>query len=243
MLSSRAIVLSRENFGEADRYLQLFTRDWGLISALAKSARKSKRRYIGGMDLFCHNEIVLRGDPREKPYLVELTVLNAFTGIRDDIDRAMTAGKVAQWVRKLANTATPMPGVYSLLGQTLALLEKESDPERLLLLQLLFQLKFLQQLGLKPRIDACARCSETRQSPGGVFDLDAGGLLCQNCLGERTVAHTMHLDATECQMLDQGDRFKLTLWDGFQFPVRPTRNLLRLTAQFASFHTQTQLPV
>src|SRR4051812_43992050 len=127
MFKSRAIVLSRENFGEADRYLQLFTRDWGVISVLAKSARKSKRRYVGGMDLFCHIEIVLRGEPRAHPYLVELSVLNAFTGLRDDYDRMMTAGKVVQWVRKLSNTAVTMPGVYSLLGQTLALMEKETD--------------------------------------------------------------------------------------------------------------------
>lgn len=243
MLSSRAIVLSRENFGEADRYLQLFTRDWGLISVLAKSARKSKRRYIGGMDLFCHNEIVLRGDPRERPYLVELTVLNAFTGIREDMDRVMTAGKAAQWVRKLANTAVPMPGVYSLLGQTLALLEKEKDPERILLLQLVFQLKLLDQLGLKPRMDSCTRCSEPRVTPGGVFDLDAGGLLCENCLGQRSVAHSMQLGSAECMMLDQGDRLKLTQWENFVFPPPPTRNLLRLTTQFASFHTQTHLPL
>ncbi len=242
MLKTRAIVLSRENFGEADRYLQLFTRDWGLISCLAKSARKSKRRYVGGMDIFCHNEILLRGDPRERPYLVELTVLNAFTGLRDDIDRVMTAGKVVQWVHKLSNTAVAMPGVYSLLGQTLALLEKETQPERLMLLQLIFQLKLLDQIGIKPRMDACARCSQRRELPGGIFDLDAGGLLCQKCLGDRVAAHAMVLNPMECTLLDQGDRLKLTAWDQFQFPPEPTRNLLRLTTQFASFHTHTSLP-
>jgi DNA repair protein RecO (recombination protein O) len=240
MLKSRAIVLSRENFGEADRYIQLFTRDWGMITVLAKSARKSKRRYVGGMDLFCHNEIVLRGDPRGNPYLVELTVLNAFTGLRDDLDRMMTAGKVVQWVRRLSNTAVTMPGVYSLLGQTLALMEKTA-PERLPLLRLIFQIKLLDQIGIKPRMDACARCSETVGS-SGVFDLDAGGLLCQGCVGERTVAHGMFLGENESALLADGDRLKLTLWNQFQFPEQPTRNLLRLTTQFASFHTNTNLP-
>ncbi len=241
MLKSRAIVLSRENFGEADRYIQLFSRDWGLISVLAKSARKSKRRYVGGMDLFCHNEIVLRGDPRGKPYLVELTVLNSFTGLREDLDRLVVAGKAAQWVRRLSNTAVAMPGVYSLLGQTLALIEK-TETERLPLLQLIFQIKFLDQIGLKPRMDACAKCSEALDNAAGVFDIDAGGLLCRPCLGERTVAHSMRLGEAEQALLAQGERLKLTLWDQFQFPTDSTRNLLRLTTQFASFHTQTQLP-
>jgi DNA repair protein RecO (recombination protein O) len=240
MLKSRAIVLSRENFGEADRYIQFFSRDWGMITALAKSARKSKRRYVGGMDLFCHNEIVLRGDPRGTPYLVELTVLNAFTGLRDDLDRAMTAGKVVQWVRRLSNTAVAMPSVYSLLGQTLALMEK-TEPARLPLLRLIFQIKLLDLIGIKPRMDACARCSEP-VGTSGVFDFDAGGLLCTACVGERSIANAMMLGETEAALLAQGDRLKLTMWDQFQFPVDPTRNLLRLTTQFASFHTNTQLP-
>ena len=51
MPSSKGIVLSHEDFGEADRYIQFFTKDWGMITVLARSARKSKRRYVGGLDL------------------------------------------------------------------------------------------------------------------------------------------------------------------------------------------------
>ena len=39
------------------------------------------------------------------------------------------------------DATTPMPDIYSLLGQTLALIEKESTPERLHLLGLLYKLK------------------------------------------------------------------------------------------------------
>src|SRR5688500_8361482 len=96
--STRAIVLGRENFGEADRYIEFFTKEWGLIKVVAKSARKSKRRYVGGMDLFCHDEIFIKGDPKGCPYLNELTVLNTFTGIRDNLERVTLAGVVSGWV-------------------------------------------------------------------------------------------------------------------------------------------------
>ena len=100
--SSKGIVISIENFGESDRYVQFFTKDWGMISVLAKSARKSKRRYVGGLDLFCHDEIFLRGDPKDKPYLNELTVLNSFPKLREQLDKVLLAGKMAQWIKKLA---------------------------------------------------------------------------------------------------------------------------------------------
>src|SRR5580658_6934041 len=92
--SSRAIVLSRESFGESDCYVQFYTKNWGLISTLAKAAKKSKRRYVGGLDLFCHDEIFLRGDPKDRPYLLELTVLNSFPLLRDDLEKMLAAGKI-----------------------------------------------------------------------------------------------------------------------------------------------------
>ncbi len=169
-LHSKAIVLSTEDFGEADRYVQLLTRNWGVITVLAKSARKSKRRYVGGLDLFCHNEIYIKGDLKERPYLQELSVLNSFQGIRDNLERVLVAGKCVQWIKKLANISSPMPQVYSLLGQVLSLIEKESSSERLELLHLVFKIKLLSQLGLKPRMDSCIKCGSLEDRHGS-FDI------------------------------------------------------------------------
>ncbi len=84
----------------------------------ARQGRQEEQTKVrGGLDIFCHDEIFLRGDPKERPYLVELSVLNSFTGLRDDLEKMLTAGKAIQWVKKLADAATPMPGIYSLLGQ------------------------------------------------------------------------------------------------------------------------------
>jgi len=242
MLSSRAIVLNRENFGESDRYVQFFSKDWGMITVLAKAARKSKRRYVGGLDLFCHDEIFVRGVPKERPYLVELTVLNSFTGIRDHLEKVLAAGKAVQWVKKLADAGTPMPQVYSLLGQTLAVIENESDPERLDLLTLIFKLKLLSALGLKPRIESCAHCGLTDE--GLVFlDIGAGGILCEKCAhaglsGQLRLA----LPNDERVFLLLADRFRLTAWEQLQFPGNKTQTLSRLMTQFASYHTHMQLP-
>ena len=67
-----------------------------------------------------------------------------------------------------------------MLGQTLALIEKESTPERLHLLGLLFKLKLLDHLGLKPRVEACVRCGDGHETEV-VFDVEAGGILCRTC--------------------------------------------------------------
>lgn len=240
-LSSRAIVLSRENFGEADQYIQLLTQNWGVITVLAKSARKSKRRYVGGLDIFCHNEVFLRGDPKERPYLIELAVLNSFPGMRDNFEKMMVGGKVVQWVRRLADVATPMPAVYSLLGQTLALIEKETRLDRLELLTLLFKLKLLSTLGLKPRLDACVRCGE--EVVEILFDIPAGGAVCRRCGPREHSALGEPLSNEERNFLVAGDQLRLTHWDNFDFALDKSMALSRMLTQFASYHTHQRLPV
>ena len=164
MWSTKAIVLSRQVFYEADCYIQFLTQGWGVITCLAKSARKSLRRYVGGLDLFCHDEIFIKGDPHDKPYLVELTVLNSFQRLRGNLDKLAAAGTANRWILKLANTAIPIPQIYSLLGQFLALLENEELPIRIQCLTLLFRLKLLSALGIKPITEQCTVCG-TKEDP------------------------------------------------------------------------------
>ena len=244
MDSTRAIVLSRDLYSEADLYIQFLTRDWGVLTLLAKSARKSRRRYAGGLDLFCHNEIFVRGLPA-RPYLSELTVLNAFTGLRDNLDRVELAGKAVQWVRRLCPISTPLPVVYRLLGQTLALTEKEGDRARLELLGLIFKLKLLSEIGLKPRMDSCVGCGDT-DTTEGPFDMESGGLLCRPCaiqgrghgMGER-----LYLSREDRGLLTIADRFRFTAWSEIHFPDERSQELNRLVTRFASYHTHERLPV
>lgn len=242
MSSTRGIVVGKTDFGESDRYVQFITRDWGLINTLAKSARKSKRRYVGGLDLFCHDEILLRGNPREKPYLVELSVLNSFNGIRDDLERLLSAGRITQWVRRLADTS-PTPAIYSLFGQTLALIERESDTHRLDLLELVFKVKLLDTLGLRPRLDSCARCGATEVAHG-IFDVAAGGLVCEHC--SRAVPGMeearSYLSTEARTRLSDLQRLRLTGWEEVTADLGTTAALNRLVTVFARYHTQIPVP-
>ena len=47
-----AILLASVPFGEADRVVTLFTRSHGKVSAMARSARKSRTRFGASLSLF-----------------------------------------------------------------------------------------------------------------------------------------------------------------------------------------------
>ena len=241
-VSTRGIVVGRESFGEADQYIQFFTEDYGLVTALARSARKSKRRYVGGLDLFCHDEIFLRGNPSERAYLNELTVLNSFPQLRELLPRLLVAGRVVHWVRKLANVATPMPNIYRLLGQTLTLIEKESDEDRFELLNLLFRIKFLSALGLEPRLNSCIRCENETSEPF-VFDTSAGGMICRACTEGYHVDSTSVIQRIERDFVVGLNKMQLSKWSELRSGLDYADRWNRLLLQFTTFHTHVKLPI
>jgi DNA repair protein RecO (recombination protein O) len=59
-LSTPAIVLRAVNYGEADRVVTIFGRETGRLSALARGARKSQRRFAGGLGLCSVGSAALR---------------------------------------------------------------------------------------------------------------------------------------------------------------------------------------
>ena len=76
-VTTAAIVLRTVDYGEADRVVTLFTRDHGKLSALARGARKSVKRFGAALGLFGVGEAVLVDKPN-----VELATLERFDGAR-----------------------------------------------------------------------------------------------------------------------------------------------------------------
>ena len=63
LLVSEAIVLHGFDYLESSRIVKLVTRDAGMRSALAKGARKSRRRFGSGLDLFGQGTAFLHTRP------------------------------------------------------------------------------------------------------------------------------------------------------------------------------------
>ena len=51
-IRTKAIVLRRTNYAEADRILQLLTPEYGRLSVIAKGVRREKSKLAGGIELF-----------------------------------------------------------------------------------------------------------------------------------------------------------------------------------------------
>ena len=72
-IRTKAIVLRRTNYGEADRIIQIITPDSGRLSVMARGVRREKSRLAGGIELFAVCDLVLTRGTKSTSDLWTLT--------------------------------------------------------------------------------------------------------------------------------------------------------------------------
>jgi DNA repair protein RecO (recombination protein O) len=178
-LSTPAIVLRAVNYGEADRIVTLFGRETGRVSALARGARKSQRRFAGGLGLCAVGVASLRERAGAELLTLEgfdTTVSHPTLGT--DVARMAHAAYAAELVTKLCAPRQVERAVYGWLEALLGLLAAEgASAERLRV----FELGLLRGLGFGPVVDRCAACGESTPTMAFRWDPDRGGAVCTAC--------------------------------------------------------------
>lgn len=82
----QAFVLRRTNYGEADRIVSLLT-PAGLVTVLARGARKQGNKLAGGLELFCLVDIVVTAKPGKMGRLTSARLIKYYSHIIEDYDR------------------------------------------------------------------------------------------------------------------------------------------------------------
>jgi DNA repair protein RecO (recombination protein O) len=184
-LSTPAVVLRAVNYGEADRVVTLFGRTTGRLSALARGARKSQRRFAGGLGLGAVGEAWLRERAGAELLTLErFELTDSHAAFATDLGRMAHAAYVSELVSKLSAQQHADVAVYDWLIAFLALLDAEgASAERLRV----FELGLLRRVGYGPVVEGCAVCGAAggaSADPSGRafrWDPDRGGTVCASC--------------------------------------------------------------
>jgi DNA repair protein RecO (recombination protein O) len=183
-LSTPAIVLRAINYGESDRVVTLIGRSTGRLSAMARGARKSQKRFGGGLGLCAVGEAGLRERSGAELLTLERFDLQESHGsFATDIARMAHAAYVAELVSKLCAPRQVEPEVYDWLLAFLGALDRHgASAERLRV----FELGLLGRLGFGPMLETCAVCGGAQHRAGADevayrWDPDRGGAVCGAC--------------------------------------------------------------
>lgn len=185
---TRAIVLRRTNYGEADRILQLLTPE-GKRSVIARGVRKEKSKLAGGIELFAISDVVVTKGKGELGILSSVRLVQFFNHILEDYDRLQFGYEAIKQVGR-ASDMVDEPEWYGLLNETLQGLNAATVP--LLLVETWFYLHFARLLGHELSflhdIDGKKLQADTRYA----YDVSEKGLR-ESAQGELTADHIKFL--------------------------------------------------
>ncbi len=103
LYTTHAIVIRCLPYGESDKIVTFFTKNFGKLKAIAKGARRSKKRFQNALELFTYVRLIFFD--REGMGMVRAEgcdILNSFPNIREDLKKIIYGNYLLELVNEMA---------------------------------------------------------------------------------------------------------------------------------------------
>jgi DNA repair protein RecO (recombination protein O) len=172
-----AIVLRHADWGEADRLLWLFTRQLGKVRAVAKGVRKPRSRKAGHLEPFTLVELLL-AQGRDLPIITQAEARDTFLDLRENLVKVGYASYIIELLDRFTYEEGENVGLYRLLSETLARINKEKEPAFAVRY---YEVRLLDLVGFRPQLLECVRCGTDIRAEDQFFSFEKGGMICPGC--------------------------------------------------------------
>lgn len=122
---TRGIILSRTDYGEADRIITMLTPDYCKVVLLARGVRRIKSKIAGSIELFSVSEITFVKGRGEVGTLISARLIKHYDRIVTDINRTMMGYEVIKKLKKIIEF-DPESDYFDLLEQTFEALNNDA---------------------------------------------------------------------------------------------------------------------
>lgn len=190
-LKTEAIVLRHSEMGEADRLLTLFSRNAGLIRAVAKGARRIHSKKAGHLEPFTRVNLMLARS-HELWIVTQAVALDLFLPLHEDLILTGEAAYVLELIDRFSYEEGENHALYQLLVETL---ERLSRGDPVFTAVHFFELHLLDSVGFRPQLFNCVQCKEEIKPQDQFFSAFLGGAVCPRCAGRAPDARPISVDA------------------------------------------------
>ncbi len=191
-LHTDALLVRSVPFGDADSMVTLFTEARGVLSAVARSARRSRRRFPALEPMHLLSVGLDERPGAEVAFLVESALARPRLALVASLDRMEAAGRALRWVRRAAPPHTPEPALWQEINALLDALDGLGNldtppggpaPDALVAGM---GLRMLAAVGWGLDLGGCVRCGKACDAGASAYlDTGEGGLVCRACGGAR----------------------------------------------------------
>jgi DNA repair protein RecO (recombination protein O) len=234
VLSSEAVVLRTWPVHEADLIVSLFTRDYGRVRGVAKSALKSRKRFGGALE-----PMTLAQAWFAERHGLELVRLDQLEIVRSPLSSPIdpTRMTVLSFFAELLDEALPDHDPQETIFRLLVSVLEQTTVEQPLMPLTYFQLWMTRLMGLLPEIAHCTACGEALTAGEVSFNTLGDGLFCQI----HRNGNASGLSADSWQLAQHMLRAPVAAFAAEPWPRRRAQDLRRFTLQALERHLERKL--
>ncbi|MGO9337505.1 MAG: DNA repair protein RecO [Terracidiphilus sp.] len=244
VLTSEAVILRTWPLHEADLIVSFFTRDYGRVKGVAKSALKSRRRFGGALEPMTVARAWFAEKPRQELVrLDQLEIIRSPLSAPVDHVRLAVLSFFAEVLDEALPEHDPQETVFrlllSVLEQTTSVQPDPVQPDRVQPWMPLtyFSLWMTRLMGLLPDIGHCTACGEPLIPGETSFNSLADGLFC--ALHRNGNANALSVDSW--QLAQRMLRAPASAFANEPWPRRRAQDLRRFTLQALERHLERRL--
>ena len=176
----KAVILMTRDHGESDKTVTLITSKYGRINAIAKGAKRSKKRFVNTLEPFTSLSVVMAQSRVSSMHRIEsASIINSFPEIHKSYRGYLMASLCCELTSLWTVEADMSRAIFQLLTwylENLIYFEYKLNPT------FFFQEHLLSLAGIGLNYNSCIKCgTDFRHCPEWLFSPESGGFLCRNC--------------------------------------------------------------
>ena len=179
-MESEALVLEVTDHGESDLIVTFFGRADGRFSAIAKGAKRSKKRFVNKLELFTFLHIsYTKKTTNSLALLTEAEIYSSFLNLRRNVGLYTAASVIREFMLMGLKDGDVDEKVFQLCLWGLHGLDSGAPPPSVLAL---FLVRFFDHAGYRPELAQCYNCGTVvLQGRSFAFDSTTGSIICSHC--------------------------------------------------------------
>lgn len=177
-----AFLLGIQELGEADLILTLLVDGVGTVRGVARSARRSRRRFGGSLEPMSRVRLHwFRKEGRDLHRVQSLELATSFAAMQADPAVQAACSVLAEITRTVCREDDDDPRAFRLLGAVLNALRDGLDPWSAVRY---FEYWMLRLHGLVPDLSVCTGCLRDVRTGSACVLRNAEGVVCRSCVRE-----------------------------------------------------------
>lgn len=188
-MTTAAVLLRKTPYGESDLIVETLTEMLGRVSAIARGARRSRKRFAGTLEPM--HELRLALEPPVGGGLFglrEASIQRPRRGLVSNLEALAAAARALGWARKYTPSESADPAVWTELCELLDRLDVAPTQLECTHALAAAGVRLLEAFGWGLELSRCVACGRLcATGRAALLDLERGGLVCRGCGGGKVL--------------------------------------------------------